>query len=398
MSRTESPETVDVLVVGARCAGASTAMLAARAGMSVLVVDRADPGTDTLSTHALMRPGVLALSRWGLLDEVRAAGTPRVSEVVYHYGDDTVSIPIRPRGDVDGLYAPRRNIIDPILVRAAERAGAEIRHRVSFRRVVRDAFGRVIGAVLQGAAGEYEVRCRVLIGADGARSRVARAVAAPVVHRASATTAVVYAFVGGLADSAFVNWFRSGRVAGLIPTNDGLANVWVCVSPDEFQRTGRGDLAGFLARGLRRTAPQLAAEVLDGRPVTGLRAFPGHLGATHQAHGPGWALVGDACSTEDPVSAHGMTKALVGAALLGEALGEIHLGADERESLTEYATRRSLLARSMLAPVIETARLDWAEEDLAGVHLRAGIGHRAEWGLLESLAAQPELVAASHAP
>jgi 2-polyprenyl-6-methoxyphenol hydroxylase-like FAD-dependent oxidoreductase len=218
------------------------------------------------------------------------------------------------------------------------------------------------------------------------------------VHRAPVTTACVYAFVGGLADSAFVNWFRSGRVAGLIPTNDGLANVWVCVTPDEFQRKARGDLRGFLAEGLVRTAPQLAEQVLDGRPIHGLRAFPGHLGATHQAHGPGWALVGDACATEDPVSAHGMTKALVGAALLGQALEEIHLGAEEREAMTSYATRRSLLARSMLAPVIETARLDWQEADLAAVHLRAAVGHRAEWDLLDSMPRQAALAAASHAP
>src|SRR5690606_37951458 len=120
----------DVVVVGARCAGAATAMLLARSGLSVLAIDRNRYGSDTLSTHALTLPGVLQLSRWGLLDAVRAAGTPRVSRVVQHYGPQCVEVPIRPRGSVDGLYAPRRHVLDRILVDAAVAAGADVRHGV----------------------------------------------------------------------------------------------------------------------------------------------------------------------------------------------------------------------------------------------------------------------------
>ena len=81
----------DVIVVGARVAGAATAMLLARAGLRVLCVDRARYGSDTLSTHALMRGGVLQLQRWGLLDAVVAAGTPPVRRTVFHYGDEAVA-------------------------------------------------------------------------------------------------------------------------------------------------------------------------------------------------------------------------------------------------------------------------------------------------------------------
>ena len=87
----------NAVVVGARCAGAATAMLLARQGLSVLLVDRDRPGADTLSTLALMRAGVLQLSRWGLLDRVRAAGTPAITSTSFIYGEETITVPIKSR-------------------------------------------------------------------------------------------------------------------------------------------------------------------------------------------------------------------------------------------------------------------------------------------------------------
>src|SRR5215218_247770 len=104
----------DVIIIGARCAGASTAMLLARRGLDVLLVERSPRGSDTLSTLALMRCGVLQLSRWGLLDELRAAGTPRIETTTFHYGADAIQVRIKPRDGVDALYAPRRTLLDPL--------------------------------------------------------------------------------------------------------------------------------------------------------------------------------------------------------------------------------------------------------------------------------------------
>src|SRR6476646_5773590 len=109
----------DVLVVGARCAGAATAMLMARSGLRVLVIDRGRYASDTTSTHALMRGGVLQLHRWGLLPRIVAAGTPAVRVTAFHYGDDVVQVDIRPQHGVDALYAPRRTVLDTTLVDAA---------------------------------------------------------------------------------------------------------------------------------------------------------------------------------------------------------------------------------------------------------------------------------------
>jgi len=121
------------VVVGARCAGAATAMLLARAGVDVLVVEQAARGSDTLSTLAMMRAGVLQLSRWGLLDAIRAAGTPRIQTTTFHYGSDAVEIRIKPRDGVDALYAPRRTLLDPLLADAAAAAGADVAYRVRLK-------------------------------------------------------------------------------------------------------------------------------------------------------------------------------------------------------------------------------------------------------------------------
>lgn len=144
-ARTASP--YDVVVVGARPAGAATAMVLARAGLRVLVVDRSRYGADTLSTHALLRGGVLQLARWGLLNEVIAAGTPPVQRSVFHYGEERIEVPIRPAAGVDALYAPRRTVLDPILVDAARDAGAEVRFGLTVTGLCRDGTGRVTGVV-----------------------------------------------------------------------------------------------------------------------------------------------------------------------------------------------------------------------------------------------------------
>ena len=133
----------DAVVVGARCAGAATAMLLARRGLDVLVVEQGERGADTLSTLALMRAGVLQLSRWGLLDGVRA-GTPAIRTTTFHYGDEAaVEIRIKPRDGVDALYAPRRTVLDPLLADAAEAAGADVAYRTRLVDLQRDRRGRV---------------------------------------------------------------------------------------------------------------------------------------------------------------------------------------------------------------------------------------------------------------
>lgn len=364
----------DVVVVGARLAGAATAMLLARAGLSVLAVDRARYGTDTLSTHALTRAGVLQLSRWGLLGALRAAGTPRVEKVVYHYGDEPVEIPVRPRGDVDGLYAPRRALLDRLLVDAAVAAGAEIRHRVAVTDLHRDG-SRVTGVRL---AGGETVRARLVVGADGARSTIAQLVGAAMRYTATASTATIYTFADQLPADAYRNWFRPGVGAGLIPTNAGQANLWIGVPMAELRQAGHRDRAGLFHRALRRVAPRLAAAVAG--QVSGPWAtFPGRPGFVRQWWGPGWALVGDAAYFKDPISAHGMTDALIGAEELARAVTAIAAGADEPTALAGYARRRERLIRPMIPAIERLSSFAWDLAGLKQAHTEINQAMRAEW-------------------
>src|SRR5512134_2542850 len=107
-TRWNFPTSYDAVIVGARVAGASTALLLSRMGLRVLVVDRARPGADTLSTHALMRGGVLQLHRWGILQDILEAGTPPIRSTSFHYNDETIPIPIKSRNGIDALVAPKR--------------------------------------------------------------------------------------------------------------------------------------------------------------------------------------------------------------------------------------------------------------------------------------------------
>lgn len=135
----------DVVVVGGRVAGASTALLLACSGVRVILIDRDRYGSDTLSTHGLMRAGVLQLHRWGVLPDVLAAGTPPIREVIFSYSDgERTSIAIRPSAGVGALFAPRRYLLDRLLVDAAAAAGVEIRHETSVTALLRDSVERVV--------------------------------------------------------------------------------------------------------------------------------------------------------------------------------------------------------------------------------------------------------------
>src|SRR5436190_296598 len=216
------PETVDVIVVGARCAGAATAMLLARAGRSVLLIDRGEYGTDILSTHALMRGGVLQLARWNLLDRIIAAGTPPVTVTTFHLGSDRLKIDIKPKYGVSALYAPRRTVLDRILVDAATEAGATVCYGTRLMALSHAGNGAVDGAFVQDRTGHaFHVTARYVVGADGLQSTVAEVVGAPVLRAGDQRTAVLYGYWPDLPVDGF-NWhYGATSAAGVIPTNGG---------------------------------------------------------------------------------------------------------------------------------------------------------------------------------
>src|SRR5688572_19295131 len=166
----------DAIVVGARCAGSPTAMLLAREGYRVLLVDRAAFPSDTVSTHVVHAPGVAALRRWGLADRVIASGCPPIDRYSFDFGPFTLGGTPRPHEGSSTAYAPRRTVLDGVLVEAAADAGAEVRERFTVEEVLFED-GRAVGIRGHGSDGRSVVeRAGVIVGADGWRSRVARAV------------------------------------------------------------------------------------------------------------------------------------------------------------------------------------------------------------------------------
>src|SRR5262245_15678266 len=185
---------VDAVVVGARCAGAATAMLLARAGARVVLVDKGLPGTDTLSTHALMRGGVLQLHRWGILPSIVAAGTPAVRSTTFSYSEHDVVVPIEPRSGVEALYAPRRVLLDRTLVDAAEASGVDVQYGVRVDDVIVDDRGRVRGITAVVGGVRQRIDAEIVIGADGLHSTIAQRVGAARKVEGRHATAVLYSY------------------------------------------------------------------------------------------------------------------------------------------------------------------------------------------------------------
>jgi 2-polyprenyl-6-methoxyphenol hydroxylase-like FAD-dependent oxidoreductase len=352
----------DVLIVGARPAGAATAMLLARAGLRVLVVDRSRYGADTLSTHALMRGGVVQLRRWGLLDRIVELGTPAIRHTTFRYAADEVVIPIKPSHGIDALYAPRRTVLDPLLVDAAVGAGAEIRYGVTVTGVERDRRDRVCGIVGRDGAGRrITVSAGLVVGADGMRSAVAEHVGSPVERRGDGASAVVYGYWSGVETSGYEWMFRPNACTGVIPTNGGQVCVFVAATPARVGRGGRDVLEALIAE----ASPETAVRLRAGAAPTGVRTFAGRPGFMRRAWGPGWALVGDAGYWKDPLTAHGLTDALRDAELLARAISaSMAGGVTETDALAGYQASRDRLSEQLFAVTDTIASHRWTDAEI----------------------------------
>lgn len=356
----------DVIIAGARCAGASTAMLLTRAGMRVLVVEPTRRGSDTLSTHALMRGGVQQLHRWGILDDVRASGAPAIRLVTFHYGDEEIPIALEPTEGVDALYAPRRTVLDELLAREAEAAGAEVRHGLSVANLLRDSTGRVRGASLSGAGlTTTDVEANLVIGADGIRSRVARIVNAEVQHSLPHASAAVYGYVRDPGLEGYHWYYGDGASVGTIPSNDGEACVFVSVPQARFQSQLSLGWSELHATVLREVSQDLAERVAAAGGPGKLRAFAGVPGFLRRAAGPGWALVGDAGYFRDPITAHGITDALRDSEFLAQAV----LRGDEI-AIARYAEDRYARVREFFEITDRIASFDWTMDQVKLEHRR----------------------------
>lgn len=377
----------DTIIVGGRVAGAATAMLLARAGLRVLIVEAARPGTDTLSTHALMRGGVLQLHRWELLDAVIATGTPAIRATQFSYGDDTETIEIRSADGISALRAPRRTVLDPLLLDAAHAVGAEIFSPARVSRLLTDR-GRVCGVegIVRGTGTPFRATATITIGADGRGSLVAETVGAEFQRRGRASGAIVYGYFPGLARDHYHWIFRPGVAAGVVPTGNDLACVWVGTPTGRFGALRADTLEKSFRLLLAEADPQLAQSIANTPSAERLRGFPGVPGYIRSGGGPGWALVGDAGYYKDPITAHGITDALRDAELLaGAILTAPRGGAVQLAALRDYQVTRNRLSEPLFDVTERIASYRWDLVELRELLLALSRAMRPELDALHGL-------------
>jgi flavin-dependent dehydrogenase len=347
----------DAIVVGARCAGSPTAMLLARQGYRVLLVDRATFPSDTMSTHVVHPPGAAALQRWGLLDRLVATGCPPIDTYSFDFGPLTIS---GSPGTVESPvgYSPRRIVLDKLLVDAAAEAGAEIREGFTVEEVVSED-GRVVGVRGHDNSGGVTVteRARVVVGADGLHSRVARSVQPERYHEKPRLLCGYYSYWSGLPMAGrFENYIRSNRGWAAAPTHDDLTLVVTGWPYAEFA-ANRTDVEGHHLA-MFKQAPEFADRIAAARRETRVvgTAVPNYF---RRPFGPGWALVGDAGYNKDFITAQGISDAFRDAELCAAALDETLSGARGFDSaLSDYQSRRDAHVLPMYEFTTQLATLE----------------------------------------
>jgi flavin-dependent dehydrogenase len=312
-----SESVYDAIVVGARCAGSPTAMLLARAGYRVLVLDRATFPSDTISTHLIHPPGVAALRRWGLLERLEATGCPPIDTYSFDFGPFTIAGGPG-TDDEPRAYCPRRTVLDKLLVDAAVEAGAEVREGFTVSDLVFEN-GRVTGVTGHSRNGPtVSERARVVIGADGWQSLVAKSVAPEQYNEKPRLQSSYYTYFSGLPlDSGIEIYVRPDRAFAAMPTHDNLTMVIAGWPYAEFEANRRDvegnylktfDLVPAFAERIRAARRE---ERLVGMAVSNFFRRP---------FGPGWSLVGDAGHTKDFITSQGISDAFRDAELCAAAI------------------------------------------------------------------------------
>jgi 2-polyprenyl-6-methoxyphenol hydroxylase-like FAD-dependent oxidoreductase len=352
-----SPVVYDAIVIGARVAGSPTAMLLARKGYRVLLVDRASFPSDTMSTHQIQLLGGAALKRWGLLELVVATGLPAAERVRMEMGGMVVEGRFPALEGVTGVYSPRRYLLDEILLDAASEAGAEVRADCLIQELLWED-GRVVGVrgkTKDGAA--FTERARVVIGADGRHSLVAKAVNAPKYDEQPTLTCGYYAYWTDVPTQGGEIYRVGRRMLGAWPTNDDLTMIYVAWPAAEFDAF-RADVEDSYMATID-LAPRLAERVHAGRRAERIVGSGEMVNYYRKPCGPGWALVGDAGYIKDPITGLGISDAFRDAEILTGGLDAGFSGrAPIDAALAAYERKRNAASKPFYDLTLDTARME----------------------------------------
>ncbi len=334
-------------------------MLLARRGYDVLLVDKATFPSDTMSTHFIQQPGVARLARWGLLDRLRAANTPSITRISVHMrGVDLTPPPPADGEPAPESFCPRRTVLDSILVEAAVEAGAEFRGGFAVREVVMDGDdGCVTGVRGERDGASQTEHARIVIGADGMHSFVAKSVGAQAYNEIPSLSFAYYAYWSDVPlDGAELHFMEDAGVLAF-PTNDGLACIAVGGSVESFHAF-RDDIEANYMR-LVDSAGALSKQVAAGKRETRFQGTADQPNFFRKPYGPGWALVGDAGYHRDFITGLGITDAFRDADLLAAAIDAGLSGRQPlEEALAGYERERNEIATPLYEFTTDLARLE----------------------------------------
>lgn len=348
----------DAIIVGARCAGSPLAMLLARKGYRVLLLDHAKfPSDMPMSTHLVHQPGVARLKRWGLLERIKASGSPPLTRYNYDIGDFTLTGCPPPSDGTREAYAPRRTVLDKILVDAAVEAGAELREQFAVEGLTFN--GQSVTGVRGSGKGGGAVseQARIVVGADGMNSLVARSVRAPEYNQMPRLMTTYFSYwsgveVDGVALHALDHRFFYGW-----NTNDGLALVGANWALSQYPKLPAGIEESFF-QVADLAAPALAAQLRAGKREERWQggAIPGFF---RKPYGDGWALVGDAGYKKDPCTGAGITDAFRDAEFLADAIDDSVAGRRSvDQSMADYELRRNAVAMPIYEFTCQSAKFE----------------------------------------
>jgi flavin-dependent dehydrogenase len=328
-------------------------MLLARRGYRVLLLDKGSFPSDTMSGHYIHQPGVACLERWGLREAVAATNCPPITSIRFDVGPFALEGTPPPSDGIAEGYCCRRYLLDQVLVDAAVAAGAELRERVTVEDLVWED-GRVTGA--RTSAGIEHAR--IVVGADGIHSRVAKLTGAAIYDTFPPISCGYYSYWEDIDHGGIVRLMpRGDRFLGAAPTNDGRTFVFYQGPIADFP-VMRSDVEGQYMAAMSRD-PWLADQLARARRVerfTGTADLPNFF---RKPYGPGWALVGDAGYHKDPITAQGLTNAFEHAEMLADSIDAGLAGRRPMdEALAGYEAARNQQVGPMYHFTMDVARCE----------------------------------------
>lgn len=366
----------DAIIVGARCAGSATALLLAQRGYRVLLVDRASFPSDTISGHCVLHRGTVRLKRWGLLDKVIASNCPPITALSTNFGDFTLSGDVPLMDGAPAAVAPRRTVLDMLLIDAAVEAGVEFRQNFAVNDLITDG-ERVLGVrgQIEGGAAVTE-RARIVIGADGKHSKIAQLVQAPKYIEVPSLTCWYMTYWSDFPCDHLEIHGRHHHAIIVLPTNDNLTLVAAAWRHSQFHEVRSDIEKHYFANAA--LMPEVADRLNNAKRAEkyyGMADVPSFF---RKPYGKGWALVGDAGHHKDPLPAYGISDAFCDAELLAEAVHQGLSGEQPLEdALAQYEQQRNQRAIPDHELTVQRAHLeDWDAPEMR--QLRAALRGNAD--------------------